>query len=232
MAQIVAGFGVPHTPIFPHFVKRDGPDCEIARLFARAEGAACRDPAGHHRDVRHRSSQHVLPRQPADLRARHRQEFPGAQRRAARRAGLRGAVGSGPCRPHPRGRRRRRLRRRHDAELFGRPFGDRAAAFPHPGHEGSGDPVLHQRPRAAATACATLPCARTGSRPRHRVVAGEQARRGDGQRQLLARSRRPAHGAGPLRRRARSGLGDAGDQVSRTAADRHADQGIRPSIRC
>jgi gallate dioxygenase len=34
MAQIVAGFGVPHTPIFPHFVKRDGPDCEIAKLFA------------------------------------------------------------------------------------------------------------------------------------------------------------------------------------------------------
>jgi gallate dioxygenase len=33
MAQIVAGFGVPHTPIFPHFVKRDGPDCEIAKLF-------------------------------------------------------------------------------------------------------------------------------------------------------------------------------------------------------
>lgn len=34
MAQIVAGFGVPHTPIFPFFVKRDGPDCETARLFA------------------------------------------------------------------------------------------------------------------------------------------------------------------------------------------------------
>ena len=34
MAQIVGGFGVPHTPIFPHFVKRDGPDCEIAKLFA------------------------------------------------------------------------------------------------------------------------------------------------------------------------------------------------------
>jgi len=33
MAQLVAGFGVPHTPIFPHFVKRDGPDCEIAKLF-------------------------------------------------------------------------------------------------------------------------------------------------------------------------------------------------------
>ncbi len=34
MAQIVAGFGVPHTPFFPFLVKRDGPDCEIARLFA------------------------------------------------------------------------------------------------------------------------------------------------------------------------------------------------------
>src|SRR5580658_7700784 len=44
MAQIVAGFGVPHTPIFPHFVKRDGPECEIARLFSgqKAELAAAR----------------------------------------------------------------------------------------------------------------------------------------------------------------------------------------------
>jgi gallate dioxygenase len=34
MAQIIAGFGVPHTPVFPFFVKRDGPDCETAKLFA------------------------------------------------------------------------------------------------------------------------------------------------------------------------------------------------------
>ena len=33
MAQIVGGFGVPHTPVFPMFVKRDGPDCETAKLF-------------------------------------------------------------------------------------------------------------------------------------------------------------------------------------------------------
>ena len=33
MAQIVGGFGVPHTPVFPMFVKRDGPDCEVAKLF-------------------------------------------------------------------------------------------------------------------------------------------------------------------------------------------------------
>ena len=45
MAQIVAGFGVPHTPIFPHFVKRDGPDCEIARLFrAQKEELAAARP--------------------------------------------------------------------------------------------------------------------------------------------------------------------------------------------
>lgn len=35
MAEIVAGFGVPHTPVFPFFVDRDGPDCEIARLFRK-----------------------------------------------------------------------------------------------------------------------------------------------------------------------------------------------------
>ena len=34
MAEIVGAFGVPHTPIFPFFVKRDGPQCEIAQLFA------------------------------------------------------------------------------------------------------------------------------------------------------------------------------------------------------
>jgi gallate dioxygenase len=44
MAQIVGGFGVPHTPIFPFFVKRDGLDCEIAKLFGaqKAELAATR----------------------------------------------------------------------------------------------------------------------------------------------------------------------------------------------
>ena len=46
MAQIVGGFGVPHTPIFPHFVKRDGPDCETAgqimiAYLARAYEHAC-----------------------------------------------------------------------------------------------------------------------------------------------------------------------------------------------
>lgn len=34
MAEIVGAFGVPHTPVFPFFVKRDGPESEIARFFA------------------------------------------------------------------------------------------------------------------------------------------------------------------------------------------------------
>ncbi len=34
MAEIVAGFGMPHTPNFPALVKREGPQCEVARLYA------------------------------------------------------------------------------------------------------------------------------------------------------------------------------------------------------
>ncbi len=34
MAEIVAAFGVPHTPNFPALVKRQGPTCETALLYA------------------------------------------------------------------------------------------------------------------------------------------------------------------------------------------------------
>jgi protocatechuate 4,5-dioxygenase beta chain len=34
MAEIVAAFGVPHTPNFPALVKREGPSCEVAQLYA------------------------------------------------------------------------------------------------------------------------------------------------------------------------------------------------------
>lgn len=34
MAEIVAAFGVPHTPNFPALVAKQGPDCETARLYA------------------------------------------------------------------------------------------------------------------------------------------------------------------------------------------------------
>jgi protocatechuate 4,5-dioxygenase beta chain len=34
MAEIVAAFGVPHTPVFPELVAKEGPGCEVARLYA------------------------------------------------------------------------------------------------------------------------------------------------------------------------------------------------------
>jgi aromatic ring-opening dioxygenase catalytic subunit (LigB family) len=34
MAEIVAAFGVPHTPNFPELVARLGPGCEVARLYS------------------------------------------------------------------------------------------------------------------------------------------------------------------------------------------------------
>ena len=37
MAEIVAGIGLPHTPVFPAQVARNGPDCEEARLYAEVE---------------------------------------------------------------------------------------------------------------------------------------------------------------------------------------------------
>jgi len=39
VAQIVGALGVPHTPFFPFFVERDGPDCETARYFAQQRAA-------------------------------------------------------------------------------------------------------------------------------------------------------------------------------------------------
>lgn len=33
MGELVAGFGVPHTPEFPALVEREGPDCETAQLY-------------------------------------------------------------------------------------------------------------------------------------------------------------------------------------------------------
>lgn len=38
MGEIVAGFGVPHTPMFPAMVAREGPQCETAQLFRAVAG--------------------------------------------------------------------------------------------------------------------------------------------------------------------------------------------------
>src|SRR5437588_549472 len=34
MAEIVAAFGVPHTPMFPELVEREGPSSETGKLYA------------------------------------------------------------------------------------------------------------------------------------------------------------------------------------------------------
>jgi protocatechuate 4,5-dioxygenase beta chain len=33
MAEIVAAFGVPHTPMYPRLVEREGPECTVARMY-------------------------------------------------------------------------------------------------------------------------------------------------------------------------------------------------------
>lgn len=38
MAEIVAGFGMPHNPGAPALVLRDGPECETARFYAQMAG--------------------------------------------------------------------------------------------------------------------------------------------------------------------------------------------------
>ena len=35
MAEIVAAFGVPHTPNFPALVAKQGPECRTAQLYAQ-----------------------------------------------------------------------------------------------------------------------------------------------------------------------------------------------------
>ena len=39
MAEIVAGFGMPHNPGSPALVLRDGPQCQTARFYAEMAGA-------------------------------------------------------------------------------------------------------------------------------------------------------------------------------------------------
>src|ERR1700730_15450089 len=153
MAQIVAGFGVPHTPIFPHFVKRDGPDCEIAKLVGaqREQLAATRPDLIVMFDTDHLNTFFLdaLPifaigvdknfkapnDEPRDVPNYFVPSLPAlaAHIRAA-------AVTAGAGRAYPGGGLPRRLRRRHDATFFGRSLGHRAAAFFDAGHENSGHP--------------------------------------------------------------------------------------------
>jgi hypothetical protein len=71
MAEIVAAFGVPHTPNFPALVAKQGPDCRTARLFAKV--ANCLHEASPDVLVIYTDDHlHLFSRQFSDLRHRHR----------------------------------------------------------------------------------------------------------------------------------------------------------------
>ena len=233
MAQIVAGFGVPHTPIFPAFRQARRARLRDRKAVRRAEGRACRHAAGPDRDVRHRSSQHFLSRRPADLRRRHRQEL--SRRRTTSRATCRIT----PCSRTPALAahiRAAAIRAGYDVGMTQNFSVDHSVIVPL--HFLTPDmhvPVIpffisgHLPPLPSAQRCHAL-----GQAVARAIEAWPEnaARRRHGLRQLLARSRRTAHGARPLRRRARSGLGGARHQAARAATDRPADRRNRPSIKC
>ena len=168
MAELVGAFGVPHTPVFPWFVKRDGPHCETAQLFAALTENLEALRARPDRDVRHRSSQHVLPRQPADLRGRRDRAFQGPERRAARGARLHHQVAAGLRRPCAPARGRRGLRPGAGAGVHRRPFGRGAAALHDAADAAPGGADLHQRPCPAAAVGAALLRARPRGQARDR----------------------------------------------------------------
>ncbi len=214
MAQIVAGFGVPHTPVFPFFVKRDGPDCEIAKLFGaqKNELAATQPDAIVMFDTDHLNTFFLndLPifavgvdkdfrapnDEPRDVPNYVVKSLPGlaAHIRAA-------AIGAG-----------------YDVGMTQNFSVDHSITVPL--HFLTPDmqvPVIpffisgHLPPLPSARRCYELGKAVARA---IEFLAAEPACRGHGLGQLLARSRRPAHGAGALRRRARSGLGDAHHKVA------------------
>ena len=73
MAEIVAAFGVPHTPNFPALVAKQGPGLrDGAGSMPRSHSASARRSARRARHLYRRSFQHLLPRQFPDLRDRRR----------------------------------------------------------------------------------------------------------------------------------------------------------------
>ena len=224
MAEIVGALGVPHTPFFPSLVEREGPQCETARFFAAVtrELEAMRPDLIVMYDTDHLNTFFLdnLPVFAVGVTER----VQGAERRAALGADLHHQVAAGRRRPSAARLRRRRLRPRLDPGIHGRSFGGGAAALHDAGHAGAGHSDLRQRAHSAA---AVGPSAATSSAPRSsaRSRAGRRAaRRRHRQRQLLARSVRPAHRARQVGRRARSGLGAARLRADRAGIDADLDQ--------
>ena len=225
MANIVAGFGVPHTPVFPFFVKRDGPESEIAKLFAaqKEQLAAVRPEVIVMFDTDHLNTFFLdnLPIFAVGVD----KEFTGPNDEP-REMSVYKIPSAIDLAAHI---RRASVEAGFDTALTQHYSVDHSVAVPlhflTPRDAGARGAVLHKRPRAAAAGGAALLCARASGRPRHRFMASAVARRGHGLGELLAGSCRSAHGARPHRRRARPGLGMAHHQADGGAASRDSPEG-------
>ena len=208
VAELVGAFGVPHTPVFPWFVKRDGPQCETAQLFRSLTEnlEALRPDLIVMFDTDHLNTFFLdnlpifavgvterfkgpndEPREVPDYTIKSLPDFAAHVRRA---------------------RSRRRFRPRAGAGVHRRPLGRGAAALHDAADADPRGADLHQRSCPAAPVGAALLRARARGQARDRELAAAAAGRHHGQRQLLARRLGTAHRARPLRRRARPGLGE------------------------
>ena len=206
VAEIVGAFGVPHTPVFPFFVKRDGPDSEIAQFFKALtdELVALKPDLIVMFDTDHLNTFFLdnlpvfavgvtdtfkgpndEPREMPVYDIKSLPDFAAHIRKTARRRRFRPCAGAG---------------------IHRRSFGRGAAALHDAADAGAGHSDLHQRPHPAAAEGAALLRARPRREARDRDLAEATARRHHGQRQFLARCVGAAHRARPHRRRARSGM--------------------------
>ena len=208
VAELVGAFGVPHTPVFPWFVKRDGPQCETAQLFRSLTEnlEALRPDLIVMFDTDHLNTFFLdnLPIFAVGVTER----FKGPERRAARGAGLHHQVAAGLRRPCSPPRSRCRFRPGAGAGVHRRPLGRGAVALHDAADADPRGADLHQWSCAAAALGAALLRARARGQARDRELAAAVAGRHHGQRQLLARRLGAAHRTRPLRRRARPRLGE------------------------
>ena len=225
MAEIVAAFGVPHTPNFPALVAKQGPDCRTAQLYAEIAAATCatRPPdvlviyTDDHFNTFFLDNFPTFAIGIADQTSGPNDQTAMPSYRVAGR----GIPGESCARQGD----RRRLRSLARAGFRSRPFHHGPAAFSHARHGDSDRPGLHQRPGAALAELAALHALGHAVTDAIEDWPGRSARRGDRQRQLLARDRRAENSARRTCLHARSGMGQARAGSSRTWADCRADRG-------
>ena len=209
MAEIVAAFGVPHTPMFPSMVAKAGPDCETARLYAdiaRHLHAAKPDVlviyTDDHFNTFFLDNFPVFAIGIADETSGPNDQTPMPDYRVPVHAGL--------ASHHARQCDCRRVRCRAGAGLRGRPLDHGAAALHHAGHAHPDRADFHQRAGAAVAEFAALLSRSAGDPPGDRGLAVAKLRVaviGSGSFSLEIGG--PKVPVGEARRNARPGMGEA-----------------------